>query len=650
MGRTSAFSCIPQNDLDCYYNSEWKNKQNLTARQTVINNFYIIQEGIDKELEKFITNIAYNSNPISQKLYLFRESYYHRTDTPSLISNLIKSISKITNLSELATNISIIDSIGIDHLFTINVVCHHRTPDIYTILIGEISLTFDSKEFYNDVGQSSVIGLFETVLADIYQFISEKWTYDLSDKKTFIQNIITCELLFSKLVFDLEDSQNPELICNSNTYQEFLKLYDVNEFWKTILDKHFDNHQYISYHNPGYLNFLKNFLSGLDIATMNMVKDYLIFCVVKKYGLYTSISKSLAKLSLTYLNTDKIFIGTFINTFGHYLEMLYEAKYADENKSEQIRDIFGSLKLYCINFFNNTSMFSESTRTEALKKLHKLDIIIGKQECPMDLTKLPRLNEDFYHNLVLLDSFYFKKSMDFINKPINRALISPNHDMYSFIVNAYYDPHTNIIYIPSSITHDIFYKKDADPIYNYGGLGSIIAHEMMHCFDNHGSQYDHLGHVRNWWTKEDHQKFNKEIEKINKHYASLAMDNVKINALASTGENMADIAGLKLSLRTFINKYSTNNYSKSNFDGRFYFSQQEKIYLQLFFARWAQIFRAVFKQKFLSHITKIDVHSPSSIRINAPFSHLNEYYEIFDVKPEHFNYLKNQDRTTFMDI
>src|SRR5271154_4229812 len=98
MGRTNTFSCIPQNDLDCYYNSEWKNKQKLATHQTVINNFYIMQEEIDKELKKFITDAAYDSNPISQKLYLFRESYYRRTDTPSLILNLIKSISQITNL------------------------------------------------------------------------------------------------------------------------------------------------------------------------------------------------------------------------------------------------------------------------------------------------------------------------------------------------------------------------------------------------------------------------------------------------------------------------------------------------------------------------------------------------------------------------
>ena len=45
---------------------------------------------------------------------------------------------------------------------------------------------------------------------------------------------------------------------------------------------------------------------------------------------------------------------------------------------------------------------------------------------------------------------------------------------------------------------------------NYGAIGAVIGHEIsviafpiMH----QGAQYDGDGNLRDWWTKDDHEKF-----------------------------------------------------------------------------------------------------------------------------------------------
>ena len=43
---------------------------------------------------------------------------------------------------------------------------------------------------------------------------------------------------------------------------------------------------------------------------------------------------------------------------------------------------------------------------------------------------------------------------------------------------------------------------------------------------------------------------------------------------------------------------------------------------------------------------QMDVHAPSKIRINVPFSHLDEYYNIYDVRPYHHNFLNKKNRIT----
>ena len=42
---------------------------------------------------------------------------------------------------------------------------------------------------------------------------------------------------------------------------------------------------------------------------------------------------------------------------------------------------------------------------------------------------------------------------------------------------------------------------------NYGGIGSVIGHEMTHGFDDSGSKFDAQGNLKNWWTNESARNF-----------------------------------------------------------------------------------------------------------------------------------------------
>lgn len=643
-------NCIPQNDMDCFYNKKWKQKNKLYGNRISINNFTIIQDKINNEMIQLIEKAKYNkSNAIENNMAIFRDSYHIRNQNLKIFVQIVALIEKISTINDLSNVITLMNNIGVPTLFSLSVMPHFKNPDVYTLVIGEIPLTLDTAESYTNP-ESIIINNFTLVLMDIYNYIHHYWNYNLSNMDDFITNIIVFEIIFSKTALSTTEAIDPKITYNSAIYNDFLNKFDANNFWKNICQEFMDNSKYVFYENEKSLIFIKKFIEKLSLNLINldmthefiMLKDYLVYCLVKKYGFYTTVAESFNLLLLQELNPKELFIETFYDTFGYYLQSLYESKYFNPKKNKYVQQMFNNIKEYCIGIFNNTNMFQPSTKLEAIKKLNALDIIIGKQGYDIDLSKLPLLTDKFYENLMIINMFYFRKMIKLIGQPANRHYLSVNNDLFSFIVNAYYDPVTNMMYVPTCMMNDTFLNLYADPIDNYGSMGLIIGHEIIHGFDNFGSLFDNRGHLENWWTDRDHQLYNIELDKIRNHYSTFKVNDIYINPKLSISEDIADIGGLKLSFRTYIKNY-VPNINMNNL------SLEEKNHLKKFFKKWTESLRTVDTYHSINHSIKVDVHSPNIIRINATFSHLNEYYQIFDVKPYHQNYLEEDLRTKFLD-
>lgn len=650
--------CIPQNDLDCYYNSKWKQIYKIYGDDENVDNFTLMQKKINDELfdiiieSKLITdNIKItNENKVTNNLVIFRNSYIDRDKHFAFFTKFVNKIIKISTIDELINVIKIMSDFNIPTLFTLTITQNFTEPDVYALFVGEFPLTMETRETYDDC-KPKFIHNFTLSLRKIYYFIQQKWNYNLSKINVFTQNILLFEYLFSKYNLYINQLENHKLTHNSLSYDIFLKLFDTNNFWYQILGKYLKLSSNIVFQNPASLSFIKKyiqFLASTDDLTndLTMIKDYLIYSLIKEYGIYTEISPSIDLMTNTFTDPKELLVQTFCDTFGYYLQSIYEKKHYNKKKINLVNQMFIEMKDYFFNYFDKTSIFENTTKMEAIAKINSMDIIIGSTPNTFIEYLIPILNKNFYANMMVIKKIYFQQMINLIDKKINRHLITINNDIYSFMANAYYEPSTNIIYIPTCMLNNYFIKLDVDPIYNYGCLGAIIGHEMMHAFDTYGSAYDHLGHYRNWWTKKDLLKYYVEINKVFNHYSLLSINGCKINSELSVSENIADIAGLKLSLRTYINKYMKNINMKK-------LTISEKNHIKKFFESWAETLRTIQSIQSFSdsceHI-KYDIHSPSTIRINAPFAHIDEYYDIFDVQPIHNNYLKKELRTKILDL
>ncbi len=179
---------------------------------------------------EYISNLKYSNNPIVDNLVKFRDNYYVRNNTSDMIITLINKIQNINALEDLAFIIKTLNEMYIFSFFSISVLPHNKSPDVYIYSINECNLSLDNKDDYSKINNNLIN--FWACLYKINNFLSTEWNYQ---SKNFVDNIILFEILLSEVILDIEDGSDPIKTGNSLIYNEFINEFDFNDFWKIIL-------------------------------------------------------------------------------------------------------------------------------------------------------------------------------------------------------------------------------------------------------------------------------------------------------------------------------------------------------------------------------------------------------------------------------
>jgi putative endopeptidase len=209
-----------------------------------------------------------------------------------------------------------------------------------------------------------------------------------------------------------------------------------------------------------------------------------------------------------------------------------------------------------------------------------------------------------------------------INKPVDRK----EWGMTPQTVNAYYNPLQNEIVFPAAILQPPFFDAKADDALNYGGIGAVIGHEILHGYDDEGSKFDAKGNLADWWTKDDREKFDARTARLVKQFDDyVAIDGLHVKGKLTLGENIADLGGLNVSYDAFKLAQSRNN---QNPNGKIDGLTPD----QRFFINFAQVWRRAFRDAELKRRLNVDPHAPAQFRaIGAP-SNMPAFAAAFECK------------------
>jgi len=263
---------------------------------------------------------------------------------------------------------------------------------------------------------------------------------------------------------------------------------------------------------------------------------------------------------------------------------------------------------------------SPQTKEQALLKLHGIRNKIGYPDKWHDYSSIKLARDDFAGNVQRVAAFESRRQINKIGKPVDHG----EWEIPPPTVDAYYDPQMNDINFPAGVLEPPLYDAKMDDAPNYGDTGGTIGHELTHGFDDEGSQYDAKGNLRNWWTKDDRDKFEARTKCVEDQYGGyIVVDDIHINSELTLGEDVADLGGEILAYMAW--QEATKDKDLKPIDG---LTPEQRFFIG--FAQWDCSNE---RPEDLRVQAMTDPHSPPEYRINGVLLNIPEFEKAFGCQP-----------------
>jgi len=251
----------------------------------------------------------------------------------------------------------------------------------------------------------------------------------------------------------------------------------------------------------------------------------------------------------------------------------FTKRYKNEEMIAKVREI-GNTMLECYKArIERNGWMSAYTKKGALKKLNTIKLKIGEANLSApDPTNLEYDPKDAWGNLL-------KRSIQRTEYIAKHHQSAPSHDKLSaedldvmnwgtmklvgyqsFVVNAYYTPNSNSIYIPTAYMHSMNVQFGRGYEYDLASVGFTFGHEISHALHVNSRTYNHKGVIKNWWSKDDVATYERKIAAIRRQYEEVSRkDGFVIDGNLSLSENLADVTGIAI-CEDALNKYHRHVY------------------------------------------------------------------------------------------
>lgn len=613
----------PSDNFYQYANGNWLINNPVPNDRSMWGAFTEIQEVNDALLKELLSSKIIQKDSWPSQL---AKNYYKSGNNQKLIEKsgvqplqtLLDDISSASDLKSISRLIAKLQVAGLSAPFGIAVAPDFENPYRYLLYLSQGGLGLPERSYYvnPDEAKQQIQEQYKIHISEQFQNLG----YSNNDSNNAANNIFNTEAKLANASFSPEQLRDVTLTLKKYTIQQ-IKNALTNINIEEILEELGVNATEVSVDNIGFLQELDNQLAD---TPLEIVKQYLTWHLIRQYASslpskfedswFNFYGKTLSGQAEPKPRWKRV-LDLATNDIGEAVAQVYVGAAFSESSKKRCEHMVQNLLSAMKESINSLDWMTNTTKAAAQAKLEKFTYKIGYPDVWRDYSKLElKANMAFAAHRLAATTFEAKRQIDRLNSPVDRD----EWEMPAHMVNAYYHPLLNTIVFPAGILQPPMFYEKADDSVIYGGIGTIIGHEITHGFDDQGSRFDGDGSLQDWWTNDDRAEFDRRSQVLVKQFNNYKVDKLHVNGQLTLGENIADLGGLKLA-------YEALRLSKINQQ----LTTKEK---QRFFLSYATIWRMNYKPEIAALLINIDSHSPAEYRANGPLSNFEEFAKCYGIK------------------
>ncbi|MEU4997915.1 M13-type metalloendopeptidase [Streptomyces sp. NPDC021622] len=618
----------PQDDLFGHVNGHWLENEPIPDDRSSWGPFVQLVDTAEEQVKVIIQELASaaSDGAGSEDAHKIATLYASFMDEAAIaarglaaVQPLIDEVAGLRDTRELAAFLGRFERVGGSGLFGSYIDTDDRDSDryLFNILQGGIGLPDES--YYRD---------------DKFADIREKYVAHLTELLTLGRHASPAEAAQSVLALETRLAAGHWERAETRDVQKTYNLLALHEL--VTLAPHFDWRAYAEglggsdatiaetcVRQPSYFRHLS---AVLDEVPIEQWRDWALTRVLGSSAPYLTddfVQNNFEFYGRTLNGTPELRVRwkravAFVEgSIGEAVGKEYVARHFPPSSKAMMDDLVANLLEAYRQSIARLDWMTDETKERAYEKLATFRPKIGYPDTFRDYSALEVCADDLLGNAHAAAAFESDRQLAKIGAPVDRD----EWFMLPQTVNAYYNPGTNEICFPAGILQKPFFSPDADPAENYGGIGSVIGHEIGHGFDDQGAQYDGAGNLNDWWTADDKTAFEAKSKALVKQYDGFSPRNLPgefVNGSLTVGENIGDLGGLTIGHTAY--KIALDGGPMPESDGT--------TGSQRLFMNWAYCWRTKRRKEQEQQYLTIDPHSPPEFRANI-VRNLDEFHEAF---------------------
>ena len=620
-------SIAPQEDFYQYACGGWMKANPIKAEYSRFGTFDKLGESSQEQVKSLVENLDVKNAPQGSITQKIGDLYAMGLDSVRLNNEgatpIIEDVKKI-NTTKREDIIDLMSSmIGVNAFFGTGVDADMMNSNMNTMYWQQGGLGLGDRDYYLE--DSENIKAIREAYKIYLKTISSLIGYTDAEQARFVANVMSIETALAKAAMTREELRNPMASYNPMTIEQISQQYpnvDLNRYFK---NQGLSNVDIVIVGQPKSFAAVDSIMKN---ASEEELRDYITAGYISSAASFLSDDFINAEFELSKVVSGvqqlqprwKRALSVPNGMLGEAVGQLYVEKYFPQSSKDKMLELVNNLKVALGQHIDNLTWMSAATKAKAQEKLATFTVKIGFPDEWRDYSGIiidPK--KSYWENIKAAIKFNVDFNLADYGKPVdrNRWYMPPQ------TVNAYYSPLTNEICFPAGILQAPFFNPNADDAENYGAIGVVIGHEMTHGFDDQGRQFDKDGNLKDWWTAEDAEAFNKLADQLVAQFDEIiVLGDTHANGRFTLGENIADQGGLRVAFTAYQN--SLKGKERKDIDG---FTPEQRFYLS-----YANVWAANIRDEEILSRTKTDPHSLGRWRVNATLRNLQPFFEAFNVK------------------